>query len=209
MIKFFVRTTKQRQLDNSYSQVEYECLVDTNHKPVNSFIEQLKIISDYNSVLLEDDLILCKDFKNRIEKVIEENPDKIINFFTLPNKYIKTQLSNIFSYNQCTYYPKGLGIMIAKEIENILENDVKYKNCNQYDILENRALINLKLKHLIYRPCLVQHLDNGSLMNNNCSYSRMTPYFIDYLNELNISYVEARKEKNKSKLIELMKNENI
>ena len=73
MLKFYVRTTLERQLDSSYSQIEYELLVDTEHKPIESFIEQLEQISEYDSVLLEDDLILCKDFKNRIEEVINKH----------------------------------------------------------------------------------------------------------------------------------------
>ena len=34
MIKYFVRTTGERQVDSSYSQIEYELLIDTEHKPV-------------------------------------------------------------------------------------------------------------------------------------------------------------------------------
>lgn len=201
MIKYFVRTTGERKLDNSYSQIEYECLLDTEHKPVKSFIEQLKIINNFDSVLLEDDLILCKDFKNRIEKVIEKYPNKIINFFTMPNCYCQTHISRGFSYNQCTYYPKGISKTIALEMENIL---MKH-NCPQYDILENVALRNLKITNLVYRPCLVQHLDNGSVMNNNVSFCRRSPYFIDYLEELGISYEKARTAENKEKLFNLMK----
>lgn len=205
MIKYFIRTTGERQLDNSYSQIEYERLVDKEHKPVKSFIEQLKFINNFDSVLLEDDLILCKDFKNRIEEVINQYPNDIINFFTVPMKYFKTKKEYGFCYNQCTYYPKGKALLIANEIEYVLKNDTRYKNCPQYDILENVALFNLKIKHIKYRPCLIQHLDNGSIMNNNVSFCRRSPFFIDYLEELNISYNETIKNENKEKLINLMK----
>ena len=70
MIKFFVRTTEERALDESFSQIKYELLVDKEHKPIDSFIKQLKMIDDYDAVLLEDDVILCKEFKRAIEKVI-------------------------------------------------------------------------------------------------------------------------------------------
>ena len=62
MIKYFVRTTGERQLDESYNQIEYELLIDKEYKPVKSLIEQLEIMNNYDSVLLEDDLILCKNF---------------------------------------------------------------------------------------------------------------------------------------------------
>lgn len=205
MLNYFVRTTNERQLDKSYNQINYKKLVDLEHKPVDSFINQLKIINSFDSVLLEDDLILCKDFKKKIEEVINQYPNDIINFFTLPMKYFKTKKEYGFCYNQCTYYPKGISNMIANEIEYILENDIRYKNCPQYDILEDRALYNLKIKHIKYRPCLIQHLDNGSIMNNNVNFCRRSPYFIDYLEELGISYKEATTKENNNKLMSLMK----
>jgi hypothetical protein len=134
-IKYFVRTTNERELDKTYAQVNYTKLVDTEHKPVDSFINQLKLISDYDSVLLEDDLILCKDFKKRVEEVISNYPNYIINFFTAPNSYFKTKLCDKLIYNQCTYYPKGAGIMIAKEMETLKDGNEKYG----YDYIESLA----------------------------------------------------------------------
>ena len=62
-MKYYVRTTLDRKLDKTYSQIDYEFLVDKEHKPIDSFIKQLEIISEYDAVLLEDDLILCNNFK--------------------------------------------------------------------------------------------------------------------------------------------------
>ena len=91
MIKYFIRTTGERPLNKSYNQIDYELLIDKEHKPVESFINQLEIISDYDAVLLEDDVFLCEDFKNRIEKIIKKYPNKVINFFTRPWEYFKTK----------------------------------------------------------------------------------------------------------------------
>ena len=192
MLKFYVRTTLERQLDSSYSQIEYELLVDTEHKPIESFIEQLEQISGYDSVLLEDDLILCKDFKNRIEEVINKYPNKIINFFYHQDEYYQTRESTEYSNNQCTYYPKGIGKLIAKEMKNFITYS------NQYSWIENLALNKLNITHIQYRPCLVQHLDSDSLIQKHkIIRPRITPYFIDYLEELNIPYEEACEPENK------------
>ena len=199
MLKFYVRTTLERQLDSSYSQIEYELLVDTEHKPIESFIEQLEQISEYDSVLLEDDLILCKDFKHRIEEVINKYPNKIINFFYHQDEYYQPRESTEYSNNQCTYYPKGIGKLIAKEMKNFITYS------NQYSWIENLALNKLNITHIQYRPCLVQHLDNGSLIQKHkIIRPRITPYFIDYLEELNIPYEEACEPNNKQRLIALM-----
>jgi hypothetical protein len=196
-IRFFVRTTEQRIFEYD---LEYEKLVDKRHLPVTSFIEQLKYISEWDSVLLEDDLILCKDFKKKIEEVINEYPDKIINFFTKPKDWFTTHESIHFVYNQCTYYPKGISLKVAEEMEKMR---MKFPRL-QYDILESNALLSLGISHVQYRPCLVQHLDNNSLVGNTAKGYRRTPYFIDYLEELNIDYSSSFKEENRNKLENLL-----
>ena len=192
MIKYFVRTTGERQLDLTLSQIEYTLLIDKEHKPVKSFIEQLEIISDYDAVFLEDDVQLCRNFKQRIEDIIKVYPDRVINFFTAPTNYFMTREAQTFFFNQCTYYPKGLAKEIAREMRDI---ESKEPGKHQYDVLESMALKNMELKHIQYRPCLVQHLDFKSLVGNRDNY-RITPYFVDYLEDLNIPYEEAKLHKN-------------
>lgn len=196
-IKFFVRTTSDRLFEYN---LEYKKLIDTEHAPVKSFIDQLKYISQWDSVLLEDDLILCKDFKNKIEDAIDQYPDKIINFFTRPREWFTTHENCVFAYNQCTYYPKGVALSVANEMERLWKNMPNL----QYDVLESNALNNLGLSHVQYRPCLVQHLDDTSIVGNNTTGYRRTPYFIDYLEELNIDYGVAFSKENKPKLENLL-----
>lgn len=199
MIKYYIRTTGERPLNESYNQIEYELLIDKEHKPVESFIKQLEIISDCDAVLLEDDVFLCKDFKNRIESIIKKYPNKVINFFTKPWEYFKTGIHDEFSWNQCTYYPKGLGKKIAKEMNEVYSVMLKNKDklekryvtstgYIQYGLLESKGLERLGLTHIRYRPCLVQHLDFNSLIGNDNGSDRTTLYFIDWLESLNIDY---------------------
>ncbi len=207
-MKFYVRTTKERKLHESYNQINFTELVDVDHKPVESFISQLRKISNDDAVLLEDDLILCENFYEKIYTIIEKYPDRIINFYTNPFYWFETQESDIFSYNQCTYYPKGISEKIAKEMENILHNpNVKLKN--QYDCIEHFALKKLNIKHIIYRPCLVQHNDKNSLIQSKNIKIRKTPYFIDYLIKLNISYEQSKELNNLNKIKDLSEYKNI
>ncbi|MCR5787166.1 MAG: hypothetical protein K6G28_05650 [Acholeplasmatales bacterium] len=187
MLKYYVRTTGERVLDESYNQIKYELLIDKEHKPVESFIDQLSIISEDDAVLMEDDLILCNDFKSLIENVIKQYPNKIINFFTKPNEYFTTHESQSFAFNQCTYYPKGIGKKLSKKMKAIRE----YNPNIQYDTLEYRAMLELRILNLKYRPCLVQHLDMGSLIQSHSLGMRTSPYFIDYFKYLGINYEEA------------------
>lgn len=197
MLHYFVRTTNERQLDSSYFQIEYELLVDTEHKPVKSFIEQLEIINNYDSVLLEDDLILCKNFKERIEEVINKNPNIIINFFNAPTIYQNIKIDNNFSFQQCRYFPKGSCTIFINALKS-------YINASKVCPCLNKIAREHGLKIIQYRPCLVQHLDNSSLVGNQYR-CRRTPYFIDYLNELGINYLDAIKLENQVRLRNLMK----
>ena len=200
MVKYFVRTTGTRILGDSYNQIDFELLVDTEHNARKSFVEQLEYLAtlDCDIVLLEDDLILCKDFKNRIEEVIKEYKDYIVNFFYNPGYYFSTHLSESFNWNQCVYYPKKVLKLLSKEMRHqyTLYPEV------QHDIVEGRALSLLRIPNIIYRPCLVQHLDKDSLIQGHTDGRRRTPYFIDYLDELGISYDEAYKYKDE--LVKLM-----
>jgi len=185
MIKYFVRTTNERTLDESFSQIEYELLIDKEHKPVESFIKQLEQISDYDTVLLEDDVVLCKNFKEEIEKIIEQNKDYIINFFTKPNDYFTSNYNQFFTYNQCTYYPKDVGKILA----NQMKKDMLNMRGSGYDTIEMRSINKLKLIVYNYRPCLVQHKDVKSLISkSNSTGNRITPFFKDYLDKYNIDY---------------------
>lgn len=199
MIKYFIRTTRERALDESISRElgeDYTLLIDTEHKPIDSFIKQLSSISEYDSVLLEDDVVLCKNFKMRIEKAISEYPDRLINFFTDWSLYFTTHTTlGIFRSNQCTYYPKGLSNTISDKMKELYSSKVGY------DVIEHWALQTLSIPHVKYRPCLVQHIDYKSIITPGI-YSRRSPYFIDYLEELKISYEEAYLHK--EELTELM-----
>ena len=197
-IYYFVRTTGERKFD--YSPLKTTSLYDYEHKPVESFIRQLKEISEYDSVLLEDDLCLCKNFQEEIEKVISEHPNSIIQFFTDITVWETSHMRNEnFSWNQCTYYPKGVAANIAK----VMEQQLPHYGTPQklYSCVENKALITLNIPHYIHRPCLVQHMDIDSILQSpGFNNIRGTIYFKDYLDNLNIDYNDAYSYENKKRL---------
>ena len=189
-MKYYVRTTGERQFNYD---INYETLVDTEHKPIKSFINQLKYISSDDSILLEDDLILCKNFKERIEEIIAQYPNSVINFYESPYDFYFTEQRRGIKYrfNQCTYYPKGVSKLIADKMEEIWP---KYQNIKQYDFLQAYAMDELGMSYISYRPCLVQHLNGRSIIGNSENVS--TLFFIDYIEELGIDYKDVIQFKN-------------
>lgn len=198
-VHYFVRTTGERFFD--YSPLKTICLYDYKHEPVNSFIEQLEKISKYNSVLMEDDLILCKNFKEEIEKAIARFPNSIIQFFTDPDVYESTYLRSFpFEWNQCTYYPKGIGKVIATAMRQILNRFPKDQKL--YSQVESTALYLLAIPHIVYRPCLVQHNDLKSILQDP-DHRRDTIWFKDYLDEAGVRYEQAYTRETVKKLTEI------
>lgn len=195
-MKYFIRTTNDRELDKSYNQIPYELIVDKDYKPIDSFIKALYQINDEDSFLLEDDLILCNDFIENSNKAIEAYPGRIINFFQSPPIYQPIKETYIIQFNQCTFYPKG----IAKQIADIMINEPRKEGSkrNMYSLLEQKALKELDVKVVQYRPHLVQHLDTTTLLFDNPPIGwRRSLYFIDYLKELGITYEEASSYRDK------------
>lgn len=187
MIKYFIRTTNERTLDESFFQINFEKLIDKDKNTCKFYIECLKYISDYDAILLEDDLILCNNFEKEIEKAVSMYPNKIISFFSVPTLYFETRENKLHGFLQCYYFPKGIGKVIAEKLEKL--NIKKFKK-----VVPMLRLLNLDI--IEYRPCLVQHLDNDSLVGNRTGFRR-TPYFIDFLKELNIDYKDAEQYKPK------------
>ena len=181
----------------------FKKIIDKEHKYVKSYINALYEINDYNAVLVEDDIVLCNNFKEEIEKVIEQYPNSVINFFSNPERFFTTHYSEAFNYNQCTYFPKGMAKILADEMMKYYLPEESGKFIQRYGRLLCISLEQLGIPHLIYRPCLVQHIDGKSTFNGEF-YSRNTIYFKDYLDKLGITMLEAYKPENKKKLRQLL-----
>lgn len=199
-IKYFVRTMEGRP---NILPDYFEKIIDTKHLYVKSYIDALYKISDYNAVLVEDDILLCKNFKKEIEKVIKQYPNSIINFFSNPDVFYTTHYSECFNYNQCTYFPKGLAKELADDIMKIYVPETPGNYTQRYGRLLHITLELNGIPHVVHRPCLVQHIDGKSTYNGTY-YNRNTIYYKDYIDELGIDYIDAYKPENRKKLRELL-----
>ena len=199
-IKYFVRTVEGRKVD---LPEEYERIIDKEHRYTKSYIDALYKISDYDAVLLEDDIVLCKNFEEEIEKVVKQYPNMVINFFSKPDQYYTTHYSTAFSYNQCTFFPKGTAKILADEIMKIYTPEEKLVRPQRYGSLLYLSLINLSMPHIDYRPTLVQHIDKKSTYDG-LTLRRNTPYFKDYLDKIGIDMTQAYDKENNKKLYQLL-----
>ena len=199
-MKYFVRTMENRE---DRLPDYFEKIVDREGRYVKSYIDALYIISDYDAVLVEDDIVLCNNFKKEIEGVIAQYPNTIINFFSNPERYYTTHYTELFGYNQCTYFPKGLAKILADEMMELYipEETKPYKQ--RYGRLLGVSMEKLGLPHLVHRPCLVNHIDGTSTFDGSFN-QRNTIYFKDYLDKLGITMEEAYSIENQKALKKLL-----
>ena len=194
-IHYYVQTTGERYFD--YRPLKYIYLYDYEHKLLQALIKNLEGINKYNSVLMEDDLILCKDFQKEIEEVIAKYPNCVISFFEDSHVFETPVIrSTPFGGNKCTYYPKGVARKIATMIKQMLSKNPKDQQ--PCDRIEDIALQLLGIPHLIWKPHLVQCCDFNQFNNS-------TVYFKDYLDELKINYMDCYNKNDIKNLLELNK----
>lgn len=165
-MKYYIRTTGERNLDAYKFLENYEIMVDKEHKPIKSFIEQLIYMSDEDAIMLEDDLLFSKDFNEEIDKAISRFPDKVINFYYMYLQFmpIRPFPGKSFLNNQCVYYPKGVAKKIAEEMEKVISEGCTEK---QYDRIQAIAMDRLGIDFISYRPMIVQHIGGGNSMMGN------------------------------------------
>ena len=133
------------------------------------------IIKGQPAVLLEDDIILTSDFKNKVESVIRQYPDVLINFFSLSKKYLEPHWKKGREYcmNQCEYFPEGFSERVVRAYDNWA---LKEKEPNAYDFLVGYAWGNNK-PYLVWCPSLVQHREVKSIINPRRSSKRQSITF--------------------------------
>lgn len=135
------------------------------------------IIKGQPAVLLEDDIILTSNFKEKIEAVIERYPKILINFFSLSKKNVTPHFKKGREYcmNQCEYFPEGFSLKVVEAYERW---EGKKENPTAYDFLVGYAWGG-NMPYLVWCPSLVQHRRVKSIINPKRSSSRQSITFVE------------------------------
>lgn len=151
-----------------------------------NLINMCKKYKNQNVLLIEDDVQICRDFLDYVNDVIQNEPNKIINFHYNRNvsddRYYDTigdldlfELNGIeYGFNQCVYLPK-------KYIQKILRNTDMFIRYHAYVEANAHATVMSRIfehdKFLVVKPSLVKHLSFESSINEG--QSEETIDFID------------------------------
>jgi hypothetical protein len=174
-MKFIMRTTGDLPLQ------EYQVIPNLIFSCIEkrdaylNFLNALEIAEDEAAVHLEDDIILCDDFPNKIIKVIMSYPRMPIQFFSMrkDDLTIGTRLIDgaKFLMGQCFYLPNGM----SKELLEFAKNWDRTENPTGLDLMIGDFLKGSK--YLNYCPNLVDHKIVKSRINPKRSTKRQSLTF--------------------------------
>ncbi len=147
---------------------------------MQTFLDSLMCAGDDACVHLEDDIVLTKNFIEKITAQIQLLPSSLIQFFSLRKKDLElgSRWDNNYLMNQCYYCPPGMGTaMLAYAATWIPANK---QHPHGTDVLMRDYLRHNKLKYWLHVPSLVQHRNMRSAIGGaGRTSSRQSPTFTD------------------------------
>jgi hypothetical protein len=158
-----------------------ESVVDCVGDGYASFFEACRRLNDTGGVMLEDDVLLCQNFTERLERIVSgKGRNSVINFFERPKVKLETALvgGSQFLWAQCVYLPPGFPNKCIEYYEEFRETRPLQWQGMATDVLTAFTLVKERMKYWRIRPTLVQHLPFQSAIGAR-PRNRQTPYFID------------------------------
>lgn len=130
-------------------------------------------------IILEDDIHLAPRWRERVEHVIEEIPNSVVQFFSLRKRDLtegsRWEPGRTFMMNQCYYLPQGVAARLLEYSEGWEENNPE--NVTGYDILMARWMQETGQRYWLHVPSLVQHEPWRSEIQPRRPVNRQSPSF--------------------------------
>ena len=175
-VKFIMRTVGKVDLSEYIAQIP-DLIVcrDVKHDAMDTFRMSLAMIGDAPAVNLEDDIILCDNFREKILTEINQRPNEVIQFFsmrkddlTIGSRYIR---GGDFCMNQCFYLPPKMSADLLKYMDIWQGYE---QNPTAYDYLMADYFKEHKIKYWNVCPNLVDHKIQKSRINPRRSTKRQS-----------------------------------
>lgn len=174
-MKYIVRNAGGRNIDHLKAQIPNLIVIQNEESGMAAFVEAMLEAGDEAALHLEDDIILCPDFVNKVEEIVSKHEDDVIQFFsmrkddlTIGTRYIPGYR---FMMNQCFYLPSGMSKALA-------EYKTTWKRIEEhptgYDILMADYFKERGIRYLNIVPNLVDHVECKSIINPRRSSKRQS-----------------------------------
>lgn len=152
------------------------------------FIKAFDIEEEYDGlILLEDDIQLCKNFKEKAEELVKQHKEEVVSMFesACSRGELKSEYrpGRNFAWNQCNYYPKKVCRLIADPDMLPKFKEYFYTKLNEpWNYPSDRYVAYVlgvyKIKYYMSVPFLVQHMPLKSNFKGR-PLNRQSRYFID------------------------------
>ena len=141
---------------------------------VDAFIGALKQAGNKPAIHMEDDVILTRGFRKKLESVIAKHPHTVIQFFSMrkDDLVVGSRFDRNFLMLQCVYLPFGYSQMLAAYDWPRREQDPTACDVMLADWLKAR-----KEAYWIHCPNLVDHRQCQSVIDSRRSSTRQSKTF--------------------------------
>lgn len=144
-----------------------------------NFIRAMTMAEGDACLHLEDDIILCRDFIDNVNRVVEYRPGTVIQFFSRRSADIdigsRYESGRTFLGALCFFLPCGMSRDLLNHWPAWKDKD---KHFDAVDLFVADYLKSQKLKYWIEIPCLVQHRQVVSVVDSRRSKYRQTSTFL-------------------------------
>jgi len=182
-LKILIRAVKDRKEYIEYLErnlPEAEFVFDETKNAMDTFLKALFVAGDSPCVHMEEDIMVTRNFLDKLRKAIVERPNRVIQFFSMRKADIEIgsryDYGRNFLMNQCFYLPRGYSKLIL-DYYDLWER--KLEHPTGCDIVVADFLKNKKEKYWIHVPSLVQHRQCKSLINPRRSAFRQSVTFVE------------------------------
>lgn len=178
-MKYIVRTTGERDIGYLQDAIPELIVTTEGSDAMEGFVSALRLAGDSPTVHLEDDLVLCRDFKNRLEAIVAEHPSEVVQLFSMRKDDLTEGTRRIpgrrFCMGQCFYLPRGM----SRDILSYYEAGWKriQEHPTGLDLMVADYLGDNRISYLNIVPNLVDHQPVKSLINPHRSTKRQSLTF--------------------------------
>jgi hypothetical protein len=131
-------------------------------------------------IVLEDDIYLCDEWREKVEHEIAARPDSVIQFFSMRGKDLtegsRLEPGRTYLMNQCHYLPGGTASALLTHAQTWRERRPDDEDAVDWIVAE--WLQQQNLKYWLHVPSLVQHEPWRSEVNTRRPRNRQSSSFI-------------------------------
>lgn len=182
-MKYVVTAVKERLPFIMYLEKhipDLQVVWDKHRDPMETFMRAWGEHPDGASLRFQDDIILTKNFLEKVHHVIDNNPNDVIQFFSMRKKDIdvgtRWESGGNWIGNLCHYLPDG---MAGEIFDYGLNWSGIEENPTADDLLMRDFFKHKKIKYLLHCPNLVDHAEVYSVIDRKRSKYRSSKTFVE------------------------------